>query len=103
MSSHTQGPWHTGGRDGLIIYAADGWAVANATVSHARHGGLEVAQANAAAIAVVPELLEALREMVKNEGAHSVGCKEYPPGFDDSRCCPVHIARTAIANATGGA
>ena len=47
------------------------------------------------------ELLVALREFVKDEGSHSVGCKEYPPGFDDSRCCPVHMARAAIAKATG--
>lgn len=35
---HTLGRLHTGG-DGTIVYASDGWAVCNATVFHARHGG----------------------------------------------------------------
>lgn len=36
--THTPEPWHVGkGRSAEIVYAQDGWAVANATVFHARH------------------------------------------------------------------
>lgn len=45
------------------------------------------------------EAVEALRGLLASEGAHSIGCKEYAPGYDDSRCCPVHIARTVLAKA----
>lgn len=37
---HTLGPWHVGG-DGTIIFAPDGFAVANATVFHRMHGARE--------------------------------------------------------------
>lgn len=33
--AHTKEPWRTGG-DGTIVYDADGWGVANATVFHGR-------------------------------------------------------------------
>lgn len=54
---HTPGPWHTGGRGDRIIYAADGYAVASATVFHNQHDGQ--LEANARLIAAAPELLEA--------------------------------------------
>ena len=40
---HTPGPWHTGGKDGRIVYAADGFAVADATVFHGRHRAKDAA------------------------------------------------------------
>lgn len=58
MSKHTPGPWHTGnGNATRIIYAADGYAVADAKAYH----GVPIAQceANAALIAAAPELLAA--------------------------------------------
>lgn len=56
---HTPGPWHTGG-SGTIIYDAEGWGVANATVFHGRR---EPGQSviNARLIAAAPDLLEALQ------------------------------------------
>lgn len=51
MNEHTKGPWHVGGAHGRIIYAADGYAIADATVFHGRHGdAVETATANAARI-----------------------------------------------------
>lgn len=48
---HTAGSWHTGiGKAARIVYAPDGWAVADAVVSHGRHGDVEVSKANAARI-----------------------------------------------------
>lgn len=59
--NYTPGPWHVGG-NGTIIYDAEGWGVANATVFHGRHPG--AAEANAHLIAAAPELLAALQEVV---------------------------------------
>ena len=42
--NHTKEPWHTGA-DGIIIYDANGWGIANATVFHGRHDGLKEAKA----------------------------------------------------------
>ena len=59
---HTPGPWHTGGVNPIsapVIYAADGFAVADATVYHRHHDGQTAA--NAALIAAAPEMLAALR------------------------------------------
>lgn len=80
----TPGPWHTGG-DGTIIYAADGWAVASATVFHGRHGGRAEAKADARLIAAAPELLGALRAIAKRD-----------------RLIDYASIRAAIAKATGG-
>lgn len=58
-TKHTKGPWHTGGKDDRVIYAADGYAVGNANVFHSKHEGDE--EANARLMAAAPELLEALQ------------------------------------------
>jgi len=65
MSKHTPGPWHTGAFGNQIVYAADGWAVANAQVNHHQHKGFEEMQANASLIAAAPELLEACVAMIE--------------------------------------
>lgn len=62
MSKHTPGPWHTGG-DGTIIYDADGWGIANATVFHGRQNP-GAARANALLIAKAPDLRRALESLV---------------------------------------
>lgn len=46
---HTATPWHVGGNRSRIIYAEDGFAVADATVFHGHHE--ESSEANAAFIA----------------------------------------------------
>lgn len=57
---HTPGPWHVGtGKATTIVYAADGYAVANATTYHGRHD--QPAEANAALIAAAPDMLTALQ------------------------------------------
>lgn len=61
----------------------------------------EEIDANGVLMAAAPDLLEALEAMLEDCGQHSPGCKEYPPGYDESRCCSVHIARAAIAKARG--
>ena len=63
-TKRTPGPWHTGGHGNTIIYAADGWAVADVKVYHNRHNGYGETQANARLIAAAPDLLDAL-EAVK--------------------------------------
>lgn len=59
MATHTPAPWHTGGKNNSIIYAPDGWAVADANTFHGRDNG-EVQAANARLIAEAPAMYEAL-------------------------------------------
>jgi hypothetical protein len=56
----------------------------------------EVQQWGVGRRADMDELVGAILFFLEGEGLHSVGCIEYPPGFDDSRCCPVHVARKAL-------
>lgn len=63
--THTPGPWRVGG-DGTIIYAPDGFAVANATVFHGRHPG--AAPANARLIAAAPDMLAELERLAEAFG-----------------------------------
>lgn len=58
MANHTPGPWHTGGKNGSIIYSG-GYAVANAETFHGRHDG-ETQAANARLIAEAPAMLDLL-------------------------------------------
>lgn len=55
---HTPGPWHTSRNERLpyLIYASDGYVVADVKVYHGRHDIM----ANARLIAAAPELLDAL-------------------------------------------
>lgn len=64
-AQHTPTPWHVGdGKAARIIYGQDGYAIADATVYHGRHGGAE--EANAAfivrAVNAHDDLVAALRK-----------------------------------------
>lgn len=60
---HTPGPWHVGtGKAAVVVYAADGYAIADAKTYHGRHTA--PAEANAALIAAAPDLLAALRTIM---------------------------------------
>lgn len=60
---HAAGPWHVGGILGRrpIIYAADGYAVADAMTHHGSH--VDQADANARLIAAAPDLLAAAKNI----------------------------------------
>lgn len=114
-AKHTPGPWRTGGKDGRIIYAADGFAVADATVFHGRHEGEH--SENARLIAAAPELLEAcetFHEWMCREEAGFVkagNSRETPEGEaawrawyeENLRLCSLsqEQSRAAIAKARG--
>lgn len=64
QSKGTPGPWHVGGVQGdTIIYAADKYAIANATVYHGKHEGQT--EANARIIAIAPDGVELARLIIK--------------------------------------
>lgn len=70
----TPGPWRTGGAGKVIIYAGDGFAVANATIYHGRQEPGE-SQANARLIAAAPDLLASMlniRAMADTSGDHAI-------------------------------
>lgn len=94
-TKHTPGPWHTGGYSSRIIYAGDGFAVADATVFHGRHEGEH--EANARLIAAAPELLDVLQEVTRCLAWHE---EQHGVGMDRKA---VESARAAIAKATGSA
>lgn len=63
----------------------------------------ETTLANARLIAAAPDLLEALKEVLKGmEAAYTEGCSEVPPNIDWFDYSSVTQAYTAIAKATGG-
>lgn len=65
MSKHTPGPWSTGeGKAHIVIYAPDGYAVADAMTYHGKRQA--DTEANARLIAAAPDLLAVLRTAVKN-------------------------------------
>lgn len=89
MSKHTPGPWHAGrGQQSTIVYDAEGWGVASATVFHGRTEP-ETSIANASLIAAAPDLLAAL-ELVLDD-----------PQSLDGRPRTYEAARAAIAKAKG--
>lgn len=92
MTKHTPGPWHVGcGRASHIVYAADGYAVADAKTFHLKH---ESADANARLIAAAPDMLAAL------ELAKSIVERLWPFEFDYEREAEKAI-NDAIAKAKG--
>ncbi len=60
---HTPGPWRVGHVQGAIVYAPDGFAVANACTYHGRHGHADVQAANARLMAAAPQMLAVLQEL----------------------------------------
>jgi len=101
MSKHTPGPWGKGISPSAIVIWGESTMPRTVVARVPNRGYPEVATHDARLIAAAPDLLAALHGMLEGEGLHSIGCKERPPGYDDSRCCPVHIARAAIAKAEG--
>ena len=96
MSKHTTGPWHVSA-DGKIVYDEQGWAVADATVFHGRHSGVDEAKANARLIAASTDLLESLQSIldavVFDNGRAEIHLASNSPELS--------AARAAIAKATG--
>ncbi len=91
MMSHTPGPWHIGNIvGGRFVFAADGYAVADATVYHRNHDDQHLA--NARLIALAPEMLEALYQYRSD--------MRYPPEAD-SRERRIELIEALIARATG--
>lgn len=89
--NHTPGPWHLGGRNNAIVYAQDGYAVANAETYHGEHGG--AFESNARLIAAAPELLEALRD--------ALAALLYPVTHESSRAAIATKAYATIAKVEG--
>lgn len=60
---HTPGPWHVGeGKAEIIVYAPDGYAVADAQVFHFNHDRRGSGPANARLMAAAPEMLGRIKE-----------------------------------------
>jgi len=82
-AQHTPTPWHTGeGKAERIIYAADGFAVADATVFHGLH--VESPTANAAFIVRAcnahDELVAALKGLLDDmRDIRGIDPEEYKP------------------------
>lgn len=97
-AQHTPGPWHVGeGVAQRIIYDSRGWPIADAKLFHGNsRSGEDVP--NARLIAAAPDMLEALKAIIDNDGGE--GSKHYHAiKLFDAR----EKARAAIAKATGGA
>lgn len=59
------GPWHIGEANPWLVYAADGYAVADLRTYHGRHPD---PKADARLIAAAPEMLEALERIREYQG-----------------------------------
>lgn len=70
--NHTPGPWHVGGKDRTVIFAEDGYAVADTKSFHGKHRD-GAAQANAHLIAAAPDLLEFVRDHAKRNPVFAKG------------------------------
>lgn len=101
MSTHTPGPWaHNTVTNTVYVKGRIIAKVKDPDIKHMTEEDIVNATFIVRACNAHEELLEALRGLLKEEeGQHSVGCKESAPGYDDSRCCPVRIARQIIAKA----
>lgn len=94
-TTHTPGSWHVGTAAPSIIYALDGFAIANAVTYHGRHGGIETMQANARLIAAAPELLDVLKRFIS-------ACDHYlPPATHQAFCGLFAAAAEVIARVEG--
>ena len=96
--SHTPGPWHTGSTIRTVIFAPDGYAIADAKTFHNMRQA--DTKANARLIAAAPDLLAALHAIMLRavrQQANGGGLHDFQ---DCSRAC-ADTARAAIAKATG--
>lgn len=97
----TPGPWHLDSR-GVIIFAADNWAVGNTVTHHGKHEGKDIHDARfiAACRNLLPLLLadhQRLTRIVRTYAEHQPGC----PGADKC-CCGLAEAMRAL-DGSGGA
>ena len=101
-SKHTPGPWHVGGIADSIVYAADGFAVANANVYHNSHGPHETG-ANARLIAAAPDMLAALEAIEARISGiwDNPALVAFGPLSTNTDADCLAIARAAIAKAKG--
>lgn len=69
MSKHTPGPWLINPHDKISIIGPDGFTIANCRNSsfHRNAPNYDRQEANARLIAMAPELLEALRNIVNQQ------------------------------------
>jgi hypothetical protein len=82
-ATHTPGPWHVRSSEGQqshVVYAADNYAIANATTYHGQHP-LHCAEANAHLIAAAPELLQQCLEIT---AAWQVLERKWKEGIEES-------------------
>lgn len=98
-TQHTPGPWHIGMKPGPMIYGERGEQVADMCAEMMEHGEHV---ANARLIAAAPELLAALRELLKINAISAVvniGAALPEPSAAYTK---VLAARAAIAKAEAG-
>ena len=89
--SHTPGPWHIKDANPWLIYAADGYAVADVRTSHGMHPATKLdAQLIVKAVNCHDDLMEALLDLIDD--------KSSMPG--EPRWAAYAKARAAIAKAT---
>lgn len=100
MGKHTPGPWRWDQGWGAIVAGDDGRGGCEELVTPVwREQDTPERLANAALIAAAPDLLEALRECITDDGACCMNT-----GQRDRRLKAIDaIARAAIARAEGGA
>lgn len=90
--SFAPGPWHIGEANPWLVYAADGYAVADLRTYHGRHPDTK---ADARLIAAAPEMLEALERIREHQGRF---------GEDDPQSIAADIlAKISSANVKGEA
>ena len=90
--NHAPAPWHLGESNPWLIYAADGYAVADVRTWHGRHPDIG---ADARLIAAAPDLLAACQHVIATHGHHAQ---------DDCKCEDCEYLRpitTAVNKALG--
>ena len=108
--SHTPGPWEASFENPVTDIKATGFLEviddANGTLAFVNCESMPPSKedlANARLIASAPDLLEALKEVLKGmEAAYTEGCNEVPPNIEWFDYSSVTQAYTALAKATGG-
>ena len=100
--NHTPGPWRISSKSKYLV-KTDEYRICQVFRSTIDPSLNEQAEADARLIAAAPDLLEALKEVLKGmEAAYTEGCSEVPPNIDWFDYSSVTQAYTAIAKATGG-